>query len=432
MRVTNTMMVNNMMRNLTKNLGRMERIQQQMSSGKKFSSPSDDPIGVSRSLRLNTEIATMEQYKRNADDIQSWLDTTEMAVENVNEILKRAKELTVQASSETNSTDERNAISSEITELRNQLVQIGNTTYAGSYIFSGYKTDKPLFTSSGKYDLGGTTAKLVLDEVIEVNIGLGDRMGMNSVGQRVFGLYAGAGDLDVMTANTLDQKQSMKGKYINATTAAPLNANGSFTITNGTDSHVINLAGPFTTLAALESAIQTQLAGATSPALRPPRMNAAIQDNKLVFESDTEVTVKTGGAFGTLDVSTIGLSNNQASVSRVNSGDTPQLIAIFDRLISDLSANNTSGIRSAIARINNQATNINAIRAEIGVKTNRVDLTTNRILDDTLNLEELLSKNEDADMAEVIMNLQMEENVYKASLSSGAKIIQPSLIDFLR
>jgi flagellar hook-associated protein 3 FlgL len=47
-------------------------------------------------------------------------------------------------------------------------------------------------------------------------------------------------------------------------------------------------------------------------------------------------------------------------------------------------------------------------------------------------LRELLSKNEDADMAEVIMNLKMEENVYRASLAGGAKIIQPSLVDFLR
>ena len=46
--------------------------------------------------------------------------------------------------------------------------------------------------------------------------------------------------------------------------------------------------------------------------------------------------------------------------------------------------------------------------------------------------EELLSKNQDADMAEVIMELKMQENVYRASLSAGARIIMPSLVDFLR
>jgi flagellar hook-associated protein 3 FlgL len=43
-----------------------------------------------------------------------------------------------------------------------------------------------------------------------------------------------------------------------------------------------------------------------------------------------------------------------------------------------------------------------------------------------------MSKNEDADIAEVIMNLQNEENVYRASLSAGARVIQPSLVDFLK
>jgi flagellar hook-associated protein 3 FlgL len=43
-----------------------------------------------------------------------------------------------------------------------------------------------------------------------------------------------------------------------------------------------------------------------------------------------------------------------------------------------------------------------------------------------------MSKNEDVDMAEVIMRLKSEENVYRASLSAGARIIQPTLVDFLR
>lgn len=324
MRVTNGMLVNNLMRNLNRNLSRMEKSQQSLASGKKFVRPSDDPIGVSRSLRLNTEVAVMDQYKRNAGDVQSWLNTTELAIDNINDILQRAKELTVQAVNETNSLTERKAIAEEIHELRNQLIQIGNSTYAGSYIFSGFKTDKPLLDKNGNYDIGGGTSKLSLGEVIEINIGIGDRIGANTVGQRIFGLSADPADLDKTPINSL-------------------------------------------------------------------------------------------GALG-----------------EVNSGDSSQLIAVFDKLIEDLKADSTEDIRKALSRLDIHADNVNTIRAEIGVKTNRVELTTNRIEDDTLNLKELLSKNEDADMAEVIMNLLMQENVYNASLSGGARIIQPSLVDFLR
>ena len=72
MRVTNSMIINNLMRNLNRNLNRMEKTQRNLSSGKKFVNPSDDPIGVSRSLRLNTEVAAMAQYKRNADDVREY------------------------------------------------------------------------------------------------------------------------------------------------------------------------------------------------------------------------------------------------------------------------------------------------------------------------------------------------------------------------
>lgn len=417
MRVTNGMMVNNLLRNLGRNLSRMEKTQQQLSSGKKFVNPSDDPIGVSRSLRLNTEISTISQHKRNADDVKSWLGTTEMAVSNVNEILKRAKELTVQASSETNSLDERTAISAEIKELRKQLIQIGNTTYAGSYLFSGYKTDKPLFKADGTYDIGGSANTLTLDEVIQVNIGVGDKIDENFIGQRLFGLYTSDADLDLTSGGSLKQKQSLAGGYLDLA-SAPITTATSFDITYGATTTTINLSAvPYNDddLADLKTSISGQL---------PAGITVKVSDNRLIFEGNGEFSISSGTA--------VGVPGTQQSVSRVNSGDQSQLLKIFDQLVNDLESDNTTGISSALTRIENQMDNVHALTAEIGVKTNRIELTTSRIEDDTVNLKELMSKNEDADIAEVIMNLKMEEYVYQASLSGGAKIIQPTLVDFLR
>ena len=76
--------------------------------------------------------------------------------------------------------------------------------------------------------------------------------------------------------------------------------------------------------------------------------------------------------------------------------------------------------------------NVLRIRADVGARTNRLELTSNRLESDTLNFTKLMSENENADIAETIINLKSEENVYSASLAGGAKIIQPSLIDFLR
>lgn len=318
MRITNSMMLNSMMRNMGKNLSRMSKTEQMLATGKKFMVPSDDPIGVSRSLRLNTDVANVEQYKRNAEDALSWMGTTEMALENIGDILHRAKELTLQGVSETNSIDEREAIATEIEQLRKQLINIGNTTYAGSHIFAGYKTNAPVFNvTTGQYI---PVTPIQSTEVIEFNLGISDRIGVNMPAQRIFGRYVNPADLD------------------NA-------VNGTAPVANGEES---------------------------------------------------------------------------------------QLLEVFDALTTDLRANNTNNIEAALGRLDKHFNNINALRAEVGVKTNRIELTINRIDDDTLNLKDLLSKNEDADMAEVIMNLKMQENVYKASLSGGARIIQPTLIDFLR
>ncbi len=73
-----------------------------------------------------------------------------------------------------------------------------------------------------------------------------------------------------------------------------------------------------------------------------------------------------------------------------------------------------------------------SVRADIGSKTNRIELSQDRLGDIETNITGLLGKTEDADMAIVITNLQMEENVYQASLSAGSRLIQPSLIDYIR
>jgi flagellar hook-associated protein 3 FlgL len=72
------------------------------------------------------------------------------------------------------------------------------------------------------------------------------------------------------------------------------------------------------------------------------------------------------------------------------------------------------------------------LRADVGARINRLDLTENRMLNDVTNFTRLMSENENVDMTETIMNLKNEENVYRASLAGGARIIMPSLVDFLR
>lgn len=71
-------------------------------------------------------------------------------------------------------------------------------------------------------------------------------------------------------------------------------------------------------------------------------------------------------------------------------------------------------------------------RSEIGAKVNRIDMTMNRLVGSEASYTKVLSDTEDADTAEVIIRLKEQENLYNATLAAGARIIQPSLVDFLR
>ncbi|MGI6235818.1 MAG: flagellar hook-associated protein FlgL, partial [Christensenellales bacterium] len=286
MRVTNNMMVNNLMRNLYKNYTKMDRAQQMLSSQKKFLRPSDDPIGVTRSLRLTTEILNMEQYKRNVDDSDSWIQSSEQVINNMMSVMQRIRELTVQGANEPYSQDDRKKIADEIRELKEQLIGLGNTAYAGSYLFSGYKTDKPLLNKDGTYDLDGGI--LSIAENIEVNVGISDRMGINFIGQRLFGH---------MATRTYDE-YILKGNGI--FTGADLSTNNEFVISyNGTDYTVTMPAENYNSFEGGKFVENLNAAIAVVPPLGD-LIEAYIEDGEIVLRGAREFQILSMGT--TMDV----------------------------------------------------------------------------------------------------------------------------------
>ncbi|WP_422121911.1 flagellar hook-associated protein FlgL [Planococcus sp. X10-3] len=100
--------------------------------------------------------------------------------------------------------------------------------------------------------------------------------------------------------------------------------------------------------------------------------------------------------------------------------------------LETLSAGLRNGEAMDLDTIDEGVDRLLTISAEVGARTNRVESAENRMFDNTLQLKTMLSSLTDVDMAEAITKLKSEESVYQASLSASAKIIQPSLMDFLR
>jgi len=171
MRITNKMMTNNALYNINNNKNLLSNLEQQYSSGKKITKPSDDPIVAVRALKFRTNLAELNQYyEKNIPDALAWMDVTESALNTVNSIITSMNTYCNQGANDYPTAEDRNAIATNLEQLRGQLYQEGNTNYAGRYVFSGYKTDTSLVfneaTTNLKYEI---TEPLEAEEIDRIS-----------------------------------------------------------------------------------------------------------------------------------------------------------------------------------------------------------------------------------------------------------------------
>jgi flagellar hook-associated protein 3 FlgL len=112
--------------------------------------------------------------------------------------------------------------------------------------------------------------------------------------------------------------------------------------------------------------------------------------------------------------------------------DADNLFSVLKGLQNAFSAGNQATATSLYTQLGSRISKVLEVRSEVGARANRLDLINNRIKDLDLNLNSLDALTEDADIADTITKLKSDESVYQASLSVSAKIIQPSLMDYLR
>lgn len=145
MRITNNMVTNSSLRNMQKAMQRVSKLNEQVTTGKIISKPSEDPVIAIRALKLRATCDQLEQYKsKNIKDALNWLDITQTSVENVYNRLDDVYDYCTQGSSDTYQTKDRNTIINELRALKDAIYQEGGMTYAGRYLFSGYKTETNL------------------------------------------------------------------------------------------------------------------------------------------------------------------------------------------------------------------------------------------------------------------------------------------------
>lgn len=145
MRITNQMITGNSLRNMQRSMSSVNKVTQQMTTGKKISQASEDPIIAIRALKLRTTVNQLKQYKeKNIPDAKSWFEVTNTSLTNITKRIEDIETYCVQGSTDTFNSTDRGAIIDSLRQLKEMIYNEGNSTYAGRYIFSGFKTDRGL------------------------------------------------------------------------------------------------------------------------------------------------------------------------------------------------------------------------------------------------------------------------------------------------
>ena len=142
MRSTNQMITNNSLRNMQTSTQKVDNLTLQLTSGQKIQRASEDPVIAVRALKLRNTVNQLYQYKeKNIKDAESWIELTENSITNVSNYMEYMVGYCNQGATDSFNNDDRNAIAETIRAYKDMIYAEGNATYAGRYIFSGYKTD---------------------------------------------------------------------------------------------------------------------------------------------------------------------------------------------------------------------------------------------------------------------------------------------------
>jgi len=135
-RVTQLGQVNQSLAAIQSSMNAASKLQEQAASGKRINKASDDPHGTAISMQLRNQQAANTQYSRNADFANAQLATVDTTLQNIQTRLGQVRSTIISATSTTNA-NSRQALSAQVTQIKNELQSVYNTQYQGRPIFGG-------------------------------------------------------------------------------------------------------------------------------------------------------------------------------------------------------------------------------------------------------------------------------------------------------
>ncbi len=446
MRINHNISAINAHRQLSSNQSATSKSLQKLSSGLRINSAADDAAGLAISEKMRTQIRGLEKAQSNAQDSISLIQTAEGALQEVSNILQRMRELSVQSMNGILSETEKDAISAEMTQLRQEVDRIAETSkFNNTYLLKGTLGMTTNTATSSVYTTNSVTGKAeLMNGIVGLDVAAAEKNTAYTIS---------VGDTTVYNASTKDDAEA---KYVIPTSAdgntqTVTGADG-FTEDNvgkwiGTDGNEYTGTDPVTDGAkyvipadADGKTIKDDTEGVsgksgwvkaeTSQALQITYTD--ISGKEVTATSTVDVTSTFSGFIGFTDendndsgikiqVEEMDLAELDGKVINTSDGgktnlhigansvDAPLKIEIPDLRaralgIEDLNVNTTNDAKQTLDKIDNALTTLSSARGNLGAYQNRLEYTLNSLAASAENLTAAESRIRDVDMAKEMMS----------------------------
>ena len=203
MRVTESSTNRATLANLQLDASRLADLQEQMSSGRQITKPSDNPTGTVTALQLRSQLSQLKQFQANSNDALGWLTTVDSAYGSITSQLEQVRTLVVQGmNTGTGNPASNGALAQQVDQARASLLSLANASYQGRPVFGGTTAGSVAFDTSGSYvgDSGTVTRTVGSNASVDLNTQATATFGAN--GSNLFDLLSGiANDLRTNPAN---------------------------------------------------------------------------------------------------------------------------------------------------------------------------------------------------------------------------------------
>jgi flagellar hook-associated protein 3 FlgL len=360
MRIADKMNFDQVNSSLSRNRSELVELQNQAATQKRVNKPSDDPLAATRVLGARTEVAGNAQFLKSVSQARTFLEYSEQSLGELGEVLTRAKELALaQANDASSSKQSREVTATEVDQLFEQSVQIGNRKLGDRFLFGGFRTTRAPFDYQGGYR--GDSGE------IQISIQKEAKVAMNIPGNKVF---------------------------LGIDTKAPASA------------------GPG----------------------QSPHLNSSKPEATPAGEEDRNVQMR-GPASASAAEQTPASATTAAPVADLSPGSSGGGVNVFKvlkELTTGLRANDKESVQESLDQLDAALAQVILSRSQLGSRVATLNGAMESLQKGQVDAKTLASSLEDVDTFELVNELNKSESTLKASLASSGKLIQPSLLDFLR